>query len=34
MVAQVQKPAPTFKAQAVEGGLFKDIALSDYLGKW
>ncbi|KAK7696435.1 Peroxiredoxin-2 [Cerrena zonata] len=34
MVAQVQKPAPAFKAQAVEDSLFKDISLSDYLGKW
>ncbi|CAL1701739.1 unnamed protein product [Somion occarium] len=34
MVAQVQKPAPAFKAQAVEEGLFKEVSLSDYLGKW
>ncbi|KAI0076661.1 thioredoxin-like protein [Panus rudis PR-1116 ss-1] len=34
MVAIVQKPAPTFKAAAVVDGVFKDISLSDYLGKW
>lgn len=34
MVAIVQKPAPTFKAAAVVDGLFQDVSLSDYLGKW
>lgn len=34
MVATVQKPAPAFKTSAVVEGLFKDIALSDYLGRW
>ena len=34
MVATVQKPAPAFKATAVVDGLFQDISLSDYLGKW
>lgn len=34
MVAQVQKPAPTFKAQAVVDGVFQDVSLSEYLGQW
>ncbi|KIY69766.1 peroxiredoxin [Cylindrobasidium torrendii FP15055 ss-10] len=34
MVALVQRPAPTFKAPAVVDGLFEDIALTDFLGKW
>ncbi|KAL4248221.1 peroxiredoxin family protein [Abortiporus biennis] len=34
MVAIVQKPAPAFKASAVVDGLFQDVQLSDYLGKW
>ncbi|TFK51242.1 thioredoxin-like protein [Heliocybe sulcata] len=34
MVAIVQKPAPAFKATTVLDGQFKDIQLSDYLGKW
>ncbi|KAH9931738.1 peroxiredoxin [Amylocystis lapponica] len=34
MVATVQKPAPAFNATAVFDGIFKDIALSDYLGQW
>ena len=34
MVAQVQKPAPTFKAQAVVDGVFQDVSLSDFLGQW
>ena len=35
MVAQVQRPAPGFtKAAAVVDGLFEDISLSDYMGKW
>ena len=34
MVAIVQQPAPAFNATAVVEGQFKDISLSDYLGKW
>ncbi|KAF9059097.1 thioredoxin-like protein [Rhodocollybia butyracea] len=34
MVALIQKPAPAFKSTAVVDGLFEDISLSDYLGKW
>ncbi|KAJ7719442.1 thioredoxin-like protein [Mycena maculata] len=34
MVALVQRPAPGFKAPIVVGGVFEDISLSDYLGKW
>ncbi|KAF8151655.1 peroxiredoxin, partial [Crassisporium funariophilum] len=34
MVALVQRPAPTFKAEAVADGLFVDVSLSDYLGQW
>ncbi|KAJ3745039.1 thioredoxin-like protein [Lentinula boryana] len=34
MVALIQKPAPAFKSTAVIEGLFEDISLSDYLGKW
>ncbi|KAH9938740.1 peroxiredoxin [Epithele typhae] len=34
MVATVQKPAPAFKASAIVDGLFKEVALSDYLGQW
>ncbi len=30
----IQKPAPDFKGQAVDGKNFKDIQLSDYKGKW
>ena len=30
----VQKSAPTFKATAVAGKLFKEIQLEDYKGKW
>jgi peroxiredoxin (alkyl hydroperoxide reductase subunit C) len=30
----VQKPAPDFKATAVDGKLFKEIKLADYKGKW
>jgi peroxiredoxin (alkyl hydroperoxide reductase subunit C) len=30
----VQKPAPDFKATAVDGKLFKEISLGDYKGKW
>ena len=34
MVALIQRPAPTFKADAVAEGLFLDISLTDYLGQW
>ncbi|TFK25882.1 2-cysteine peroxiredoxin [Coprinopsis marcescibilis] len=34
MVALVQRPAPTFKAEAVEAGLFKDVSLEEFQGKW
>lgn len=34
MVALIQRPAPTFKAEAVVEGLFLDISLTDYLGQW
>ncbi|PPR00218.1 hypothetical protein CVT24_004957 [Panaeolus cyanescens] len=34
MVALVQRPAPTFKAEAVADGLFTEISLADYLGQW
>ncbi|KAF9264284.1 peroxiredoxin [Marasmius fiardii PR-910] len=34
MVALIQRPAPTFKADAVVEGLFQEVSLSDYLGKW
>ncbi|KAJ6589447.1 thioredoxin-like protein [Mycena capillaripes] len=34
MVALVQRPAPGFKAPTVVNGIFEDISLSDYLGKW
>ena len=34
MVAQVQKPAPTFKAEAVTNGQFTEVNLADHLGKW
>jgi len=32
--AQVQKPAPAFKAQAVVNGQFKEVSLEDYKGKY
>jgi len=32
--AFVQRAAPQFKGTVVEDGLFKDIALSDYIGRW
>jgi len=32
--AQVQKPAPAFKAQAVVDGQFKEVSLADYQGKY
>ncbi|KAH8105364.1 peroxiredoxin [Cristinia sonorae] len=34
MVARVQKPAPAFTAEAVVDGLFQEVSLSQYLGKW
>ncbi|KAF5350809.1 hypothetical protein D9758_010406 [Tetrapyrgos nigripes] len=34
MPALIQRPAPAFKASAVVDGLFQEISLSDYLGKW
>ncbi|KAE9398990.1 thioredoxin-like protein [Gymnopus androsaceus JB14] len=34
MVALVQRPAPAFKSTAVVEGLFQDISLSDFIGKW
>jgi len=34
LAAQVQKPAPAFKAQAVVDGQFKEVSLADYLGKY
>lgn len=34
MTARVQQPAPDFATQAVVGGEFKDVKLSDYRGKY
>lgn len=34
LAAQVQKPAPAFKAQAVVDGQFKEVSLADYQGKY
>lgn len=34
MSAQVQKPAPDFHCQAMVNGQFKDLALSDFRGRW
>jgi len=34
MTAQVGKPAPNFEASVYFEGGFKNIKLSDYLGKW
>jgi alkyl hydroperoxide reductase subunit AhpC len=34
MPAIVQRPAPQFTATVVEDSTFRDIKLSDYLGKW
>ncbi|KAJ3545258.1 hypothetical protein NMY22_g2513 [Coprinellus aureogranulatus] len=34
MVALVQRPAPTFKADAVTGGLFEEVSLEQYKGQW
>lgn len=33
-VPAIQKPAPEFKGTAVVDGVFKDIALSDFKGKY
>ena len=34
MSVQVQKPAPDFRCQAMVRGEFKDLALSDFRGRW
>jgi alkyl hydroperoxide reductase subunit AhpC len=34
MAAHVQQPAPQFSCEAVVNGEFKDVALSDYKGKY
>lgn len=34
MVAQIQKPAPTFKKTAVVDGVFEEISLEQFKGKW
>ncbi|CEL57729.1 peroxiredoxin (alkyl hydroperoxide reductase subunit C) [Rhizoctonia solani AG-1 IB] len=34
MPAYVQRPAPAFTTTAVENGMFKEVSLKDYLGKW
>jgi hypothetical protein len=34
MVALVQRPAPGFTAPTVVDGVFEDVSLSDFLGKW
>ena len=34
MAAHVQQPAPQFSSEAVVNGEFKDVALSDYKGKY
>jgi len=34
MVALVQRPAPTFTAEAVVDGLFETVSLEQYKGKW
>lgn len=34
MVAQIQKPAPSFTKTAVVDGVFEKISLDDYKGKW
>ena len=33
-LAKVGKPAPDFEANALIGGEFKNVKLSDYRGKW
>jgi len=34
MVALIQRPAPTFSAEAVMEGIFVDVSLAGYLGQW
>jgi len=34
MVALVQRPAPTFKAEAVAEGQFVEVNLAEYIGQW
>jgi len=34
VLARVGKPAPDFEANALIGGEFKTVKLSDYKGKW
>ena len=34
VLAKVGKPAPDFEANALIGGEFKNVKLSDYKGKW
>ena len=34
MVALIQRPAPTFKAEAVAESLFIQVSLTDFLGQW
>ncbi|CAB4255112.1 similar to Saccharomyces cerevisiae YDR453C TSA2 Stress inducible cytoplasmic thioredoxin peroxidase [Maudiozyma barnettii] len=34
MIAQVQKPAPTFKKTAVVDGMFEEVSLDQYKGKY
>ena len=34
MVALIQCPAPTFKAEAVAESLFVQVSLTDFLGQW
>ncbi|KAG7883853.1 hypothetical protein KL938_002438 [Ogataea parapolymorpha] len=34
MVAQIQKPAPTFKKTAVIDGVFEEVSLEQFKGKW
>jgi len=34
MVALVQRPAPTFKAEAIAEGQFVELNLAEYIGQW
>ncbi|ODV79285.1 peroxiredoxin TSA1 [Suhomyces tanzawaensis NRRL Y-17324] len=34
MVAQIQKPAPTFKKTAVVDGVFEEVSLEQFKGQW
>lgn len=34
MVALIQRPAPSFKADTVVEGNFKEVSLSQLLGQW